>query len=88
MLTFLSNTKTIDLNNNERHIMAKKLGYNDISTEIGTFIDVTREAFDSYSYAAGALQAQLAFALSQLPAHKQQETLRVLAGLAAKYSTK
>jgi len=66
----------------------KKLGYNDISTEIGTFIDVTREAFDSYSYAAGALQAQLAWALSELPAHKQQETLRVLAGLAAKYSTK
>jgi len=66
--------------------MAKKLGYADISTEIGTFIDVTKEAFDSYSYAAGALQAQLAFVLSTLPAHKQQETLRVLASLTAKYT--
>ena len=68
--------------------MAKKLGYDQISAEIGTFIDVTKEAFDSYSYAAGALQAQLAFALTQLPTYKQQETLKVLAQLAAKYSTK
>ena len=68
--------------------MAKKLGYDAISAEIGTFIDVTKEAFDSYAYAAGALQSQLAFALTQLPAYKQQETLKVLAQLAAKYSTK
>lgn len=68
--------------------MAKKQGYDAISTEIGTFIDVTKEAFDSYSYAAGALQTQLAFVLAQLPAHKQQETLKILGQLAAKYSTK
>lgn len=68
--------------------MAKKLGYNDISTQLDTFIVTTVEHFETHAYAAGALQAQLAFALSQLPAHKQQETLRVLAGLAAKYSTK
>ena len=68
--------------------MAKKLGYNDISIEIGAFIDVTKEAFDSYSYAAGALQSQLAYVLSTLPAHKQQETLQVMAQLTAKYSTK
>jgi UDP-N-acetylmuramyl pentapeptide synthase len=68
--------------------MAKKLDYNDICTELGKFISATAVHFDSHSYAAGALQAQLAFVLSTLPAHKQQETLQVLAQLAAKYSTK
>ena len=66
--------------------MATKLGYEAISTEINKFITTTVDHFQSHAYAAGALQAQLAFALSQLPAYKQQETLRVLAQLAAKYS--
>lgn len=68
--------------------MAKKLGYAAISTELDTFITTTHKHFESHSYAAGALQAQLAFVLSSLPAHKQQETLKVLAQLTAKYSTK
>ena len=66
--------------------MAKKLGYADISTELGKFITTTHEHFESHSYAAGALQAQLAFVLADLPAHKQQETLQVLAQLTAKYT--
>lgn len=68
--------------------MAKKLGHEEISTEINTFLAVTAEHFDNYAYGAGALQFQLAHALAQLPAHKQQETLKVLASLTAKYSPK
>ena len=66
--------------------MAKKLGYADISTELNTFINATVDRFDTHAYAAGAMQAQLAFVLSTLPARKQQETLQVLAQLAAKYT--
>jgi hypothetical protein len=66
--------------------MAKKLACADISTQIDTFVDTTANHFQSHSYAAGALTAQLAFILSTLPAHKQQETLQVLAQLTAKYT--
>ena len=68
--------------------MAKKLGHEEISTEINTFLAVTAEHFGNYAYGAGALQYQLAAALAQLPAHKQQGTLQVLAQLTAKYATK
>lgn len=68
--------------------MAKKLGYAAISTELDTFITTTHAHFESHAYAAGALQSQLAFALAQLPAYKQQETLQILANLTDKYSAK
>ena len=68
--------------------MAKKLTCADISTQIDTFVNTTHMYFGSQSYATGALTAQLAFVLSTLPAHKQQETLQVLAQLTAKYTAK
>lgn len=68
--------------------MAKKLTCADISTQIDTFVNTTHKHFESHSYAAGALTAQLAFVLSTLPAHKQQETLQVLAQITAKYTAK
>ena len=68
--------------------MAKKLGYDVISTEINKFITTTVDHYQSHAYAAGALQSQLAYALTQLPAYKQQEALEILAQLTAKYSTK
>lgn len=68
--------------------MAKKLTYEEISTDLRTFVDATDEHFGNYAYAAGALQVQLAFVLAQLPAHKQQETIQVFAQLTAKYSPK
>lgn len=68
--------------------MAKKLSHVEIATALNAFIDTTVKHFDSYAYAAGALQGQLAYALSQLPAHQQQATLQVLAELKAKYEQK
>lgn len=66
--------------------MTNKLNNDQISDQIRTFITATEKHFDSYAYAAGALQAQLAYVLSDLPADKQQETLQVFAQLTAKYS--
>lgn len=69
--------------------MAKKMSYDEISTEIKAFVDTTYEHFDNnYAYAAGALQYQLAHILTLVPAHKQQETLKVLATLTSKYKQK
>lgn len=65
--------------------MAKKLDYNQISDQIRTFITTTEAHFESHAYAAGALHSQLAYVLAQLPADKQQDTLKVLAQLTAKY---
>lgn len=63
--------------------MAKKLDYAALSAEIGTFIAATNEIFGSHSYAAGALQSQLASTLADLPAHKQQEAITILKQLIA-----
>lgn len=68
--------------------MAKKMSYDEISTEIKAFVDTTSEHFDNYAYAAGALQYQLAHILTLVPASKQQETLQVLAQLTSKYKQK
>lgn len=69
--------------------MAKKLQYEQISTEIKAFVDTTYEHFDNnYAYAAGALQYQLAHILTLVPAYKQQETLKILGELKAKYAYK
>ena len=67
--------------------MAKKLAHNEISIEIGKFTTATKEIFGNHAYAAGALQSQLAFVLSTIPAHKQQETLAILQQL-VKMNTK
>ena len=75
--------------------MAKKLSYSEIDAVIAKFSDVTStspqltlDGVRSYAYAAGALQAQLAAALMDLPAHKQKITLEILQELTEKYSTK
>jgi hypothetical protein len=68
--------------------MAKKLNCMEIGNEINTFIRVTVQCWNTHAYAAGALQSQLAYVLSTLPAHKQQETLQVLATLTSKYEQK
>ena len=69
--------------------MAKKLSYEQISTESRDFVDTTYEHFDNnYAYAAGALQYQLAHILTLVPASKQQETLKILGELKAKYAHK
>ena len=68
--------------------MAKKLNCMEIGNEINTFILVTVQRWNTHAYAAGALQSQLAYVLSTLPAHKQQETLQVLATLTSKYEQK
>ena len=86
-MTFLSNKEIMDPTTT-KDTMTNKLGYADISTQLNKFISTTVVHFDSHSYAAGALQAQLAFVLAELPAHKQQETLHVFVELAAKYSAK
>ena len=71
-----------------------KLKYSEIDQIIAAFVDATsdhhRDFHDNrtYGYAAGALQAQLAFVLSDLPAAKQAQTLDVLKQLTIKYSVK
>ena len=75
--------------------MTKKLSYSEIDAVIAKFSDVTStcpqltlDGNRSYAYAAGALQAQLAFALVDLPAHKQKTALEILQQLTDKYSVK
>lgn len=65
--------------------MTNKLSYDQISDQIRTFIITTEKHFDGHAYAAGALHAQLAYILSELPAAKQLETLNIFAQLTAKY---
>jgi hypothetical protein len=75
--------------------MAKKLSYDEIRAIITKFSDVTStspqltlDGRRSYAFAAGALESQLAFALVDLPAHKQKITLEILQNLTDKYSVK
>ena len=75
--------------------MTKKLTYSEIQAIIAKFADVTStspqltlDGVRSYAFAAGALEAQLAFALVDLPGHKQKIALAILQELTEKYSTK
>ena len=75
--------------------MAKKLTYSEIDAVIAEFSNVTStnpqltlDGVRSYAYAAGALQAQLVWALQELPAHRQKITLEILQQLTDKYSVK
>ena len=63
-----------------------KASYNTCVTAIDNTIRVTHDHFGSYAYAAGFLSSQLAQVMSDLPAAKQNEILRVMYETAQKYA--
>lgn len=58
--------------------MAKsKLQYAEIHNVIREFSDASQTKYNSYAYAAGYLESQLAQVVSDLPANKQTEIMNL-----------
>ena len=59
--------------------MAKvKLQYAEINDVIKTFSDASYTKYNSFSYAAGYLQSQLAMIVADLPVNKQNDIIRLM----------
>jgi len=63
-----------------------KATYSEISAVAKEFSRVTREKFESHSFACGVYESMISGIVSELPKHKQAEVLRNLQSMTAKYA--
>lgn len=57
--------------------MAKKVPYCDISAKLGDLSAASKKVYGNYSHIAGYYESTLVGLIADLPAHKQQEMMRV-----------
>ena len=57
--------------------MAKKVPYCDISAKLGDLSSASKKVYGSYSHIAGYYESTLVGLIADLPAHKQNEMMRI-----------
>ena len=57
--------------------MAKKIPYCDISAKLGDLSAASKQRYGSYSHIAGYYESTLVNLIADLPAHKQNELMRL-----------
>ncbi len=57
--------------------MTKKVPYCDISAKLGDLSTASKEVYGTYSHIAGYYESTLVQLIADLPAHKQNEMMRI-----------